>query len=39
MFPFCAYNCGPVHREWVEKKHAVPLAEWKQRGNGAERPN
>ncbi|HYG67253.1 MAG TPA: radical SAM protein, partial [Anaeromyxobacteraceae bacterium] len=31
MFPFCAYNSGPVHRERVERRHAVPLAEWKAR--------
>lgn len=31
MFPFCAYNCGPVHRERVERKHSIPLGEWKTR--------
>jgi tetraether lipid synthase len=31
MVPFCAYNCGPVHRTWIERKHAVPLQEWKAR--------
>jgi uncharacterized radical SAM superfamily Fe-S cluster-containing enzyme len=31
MFPFCAYNCGPVHRNRVERKHAVPIAEWNRR--------
>ena len=31
MFPFCAYNCGPVHREWVDRKHAQPLQEWRER--------
>ena len=31
MFPFCAYNSGPIHRTWIEEKHAVPLAEWKLR--------
>jgi uncharacterized radical SAM superfamily Fe-S cluster-containing enzyme len=35
MFPFCAYNCGPVHRTWVERKHAVPLDEWKRRRDDA----
>jgi hypothetical protein len=32
MFPFCAYNCGPVHRQSVERKHAIPLEEWRRRG-------
>jgi 7,8-dihydro-6-hydroxymethylpterin dimethyltransferase len=31
MFPFCAYNCGPVHRASVEKKHAIPVEEWRRR--------
>jgi uncharacterized radical SAM superfamily Fe-S cluster-containing enzyme len=31
MFPFCAYNCGPVHRTWVERKHAIPIAAWRAR--------
>ena len=31
MFPFCAYNCGPVHREWVEGKHVLSLQEWRAR--------
>jgi uncharacterized radical SAM superfamily Fe-S cluster-containing enzyme len=31
MFPFCAYNCGPVHREWVERKHTQSLQEWRER--------
>ena len=31
LFPFCAYNSGPIHRTWIEEKHAVPLAEWKLR--------
>ena len=29
VFPFCSYNSGPVHRERVEKKHSVPMSEWK----------
>jgi hypothetical protein len=29
MFPFCAYNSGPIHRQWIEKKHAISLQEWK----------
>ena len=35
MFPFCAYNCGPVHREWVEGKHTLSLQEWRER-NGTD---
>jgi uncharacterized radical SAM superfamily Fe-S cluster-containing enzyme len=31
LFPFCAYNSGPVHRERIEKKHSVSLEEWKAR--------
>jgi hypothetical protein len=37
MVPFCAYNCGPVHRERVERKHSIPLAEWKARERAAGR--
>jgi uncharacterized radical SAM superfamily Fe-S cluster-containing enzyme len=37
MFPFCAYNSGPVHRDRVERKHAIPLAEWKARQRERER--
>lgn len=33
VFPFCAYNCGPVHREWVEGRHTVTLEEWKTRNH------
>ncbi len=31
MFPFCAYNSGPIHRERVEKKHAITIEEWRAR--------
>jgi uncharacterized radical SAM superfamily Fe-S cluster-containing enzyme len=31
IFPFCAYNSGPVHRERVEGKHSIPIAEYKAR--------
>jgi uncharacterized radical SAM superfamily Fe-S cluster-containing enzyme len=31
MFPFCAYNSGPIHRERVEAKHSMTLAEWRER--------
>ncbi len=26
IYPFCAYNSGPVFREKIEKKYSVPLA-------------
>ncbi len=29
IIPFCAYNSGPVYRTEVEKKHSVPLDEWR----------
>jgi hypothetical protein len=29
IFPFCAYNSGPVHRERVERQHSVSLEQWK----------
>jgi hypothetical protein len=25
IYPFCAYNSGPVYRERVEREFAVPL--------------
>ncbi|NOQ97506.1 MAG: radical SAM protein, partial [Calditrichae bacterium] len=31
LFPFCAYNSGPVHRERVEKKHSITIADWRKR--------
>jgi uncharacterized radical SAM superfamily Fe-S cluster-containing enzyme len=31
LFPFCAYNSGPVHRDRVERRHSVSLDEWKAR--------
>ncbi len=31
IIPFCAYNTGPVFRNEVEKKFAVPLREWGKR--------
>jgi 7,8-dihydro-6-hydroxymethylpterin dimethyltransferase len=31
IFPFCAYNSGPVHRERIERKHSLSLEEWKAR--------
>ena len=27
IYPFCAYNSGPVYRERVEREFAVPLEE------------
>jgi uncharacterized radical SAM superfamily Fe-S cluster-containing enzyme len=38
MVPFCAYNSGPVHRERVERKHSIPLAEWKARQRAPAEP-
>ncbi len=37
LFPFCAYNSGPVHRERVEKKHSISMEEWKTRNRDAAR--
>jgi uncharacterized radical SAM superfamily Fe-S cluster-containing enzyme len=31
IIPFCAYNSGPVYRTEVEKKHSVPVEEWRRR--------
>ncbi len=31
IIPFCAYNTGPVFRNEVEKKFAIPLREWGKR--------
>ncbi|HET8538452.1 MAG TPA: radical SAM protein [Anaeromyxobacter sp.] len=31
LFPFCAYNSGPIHRQWIERKHAIPLQAWRAR--------
>ncbi len=31
IIPFCAYNTGPVFRNEVEKKFAIPLREWGRR--------
>jgi uncharacterized radical SAM superfamily Fe-S cluster-containing enzyme len=36
MFPFCAYNSGPIHRERIEKKYSIPIAEWRARRKGKE---
>ncbi|MGD0817765.1 MAG: tetraether lipid synthase Tes [Methanomassiliicoccales archaeon] len=34
IIPFCAYNGGPLYREEVEKKFAIPIEEWKKtKGN------
>jgi uncharacterized radical SAM superfamily Fe-S cluster-containing enzyme len=37
LFPFCAYNSGPVHREKVEKKHSISMEEWKARKGSVDR--
>lgn len=31
IYPFCAYNSGPVFREKIEKEFAIPLEEWRRR--------
>lgn len=31
LYPFCAYNSGPVHREKIEKKYSISMDEWKAR--------
>lgn len=31
IYPFCAYNSGPVFRDKVEKRHSIPLEEYKKR--------
>ncbi len=37
VIPFCAYNSGPTYRTEVEKKHSVPLEEWRRRNAGKEK--
>ncbi len=34
IYPFCAYNSGPVFREKIEKKYSVPFAPKNGNGNG-----
>jgi uncharacterized radical SAM superfamily Fe-S cluster-containing enzyme len=34
IYPFCAYNSGPVFREKIEKKYSVPFARSNGNGNG-----
>ncbi|MEJ2704962.1 MAG: radical SAM protein [Sedimentisphaerales bacterium] len=29
LYPFCTYNCGPSHRQRVERQFAVPLAQYR----------
>ena len=36
MYPFCSYNSGPVYRDRVEKRHSIPLEEWKERQRGGD---
>jgi len=30
MYPFCAYNSGPVFREKIERQFSVPLEDWRK---------
>ncbi len=36
MYPFCAYNSGPVFREKIERQFAIPLDEWRKRHRSLE---
>ncbi len=38
IIPFCAYNGGPTYREEVEKKHSIPLEEWRERNRSIDVP-
>jgi uncharacterized radical SAM superfamily Fe-S cluster-containing enzyme len=29
LYPFCTYNCGPCHRNRVEKQFAVPVEQYR----------
>lgn len=31
IYPFCAYNSGPVYREKIERQYSIPLEVWRQR--------
>lgn len=31
IYPFCAYNSGPIFREKIEKEFAIPLEKWRRR--------
>ena len=39
IYPFCAYNSGPVYREMIEKKYSIPfekqLTQWEASGCSA----
>ncbi len=37
IYPFCAYNSGPVFREKVERQFSIPLDEWRRRHAEAEK--
>jgi len=31
LYPFCAYNSGPVFREKIEREFSIPLEEWRRK--------
>lgn len=36
LYPFCAYNSGPVFREKIERQFSVPLEQWRQKNRALE---
>lgn len=36
LYPFCAYNSGPVFREKIERQFSVPLEEWHRKNRALE---
>ncbi len=36
LYPFCAYNSGPVFREKIERQFSVPLEEWRRKNRTLE---
>jgi hypothetical protein len=39
IYPFCAYNSGPVFREKVEREFSIPLEQWRRQNREAEKAN
>jgi uncharacterized radical SAM superfamily Fe-S cluster-containing enzyme len=39
LYPFCTYNCGPCHRQRIEKQFAVPLAQYRAMSSKKRRSN